>query len=36
MLWKLPLATFITYTLKLDEWVVYFYAYAKWYYSYGL
>ena len=36
MLWKIALATLFTYAMRLDEWLVYFYAYAKWYYAYGL
>ena len=33
MLWKIPLATLVTYTLRLDEWVVYTFALTKWYYD---
>ena len=34
MLWKLAVATLFTYALRLDEWLVYFYAYAKYYYGF--
>ena len=34
MLWKIALATLFTYALRLDEWLVYFYAYAKYYYGF--
>ena len=33
MLWKLPLATVLIYTFRIDEWVLYYFALTKYYYD---
>ena len=33
MLWKLPLATILIYTFRIDEWVLYYFALTKYYYD---
>ena len=31
MSWKIFFATPIMYALRADEWIIYFWVYAKWY-----